>query len=199
MKKKKYSPIKIMFDKAIEHGLTAEELRVLTDPITPDHELSIVMSLVSKGFITDGKYTDKAKEVLADLTKLFKLKPEKITIDISVDMANQYNELFPEMKLPSGKYARCNEREVVNAFQWFFKNYPKYNDWNIIFKATDIYLTERESKNWEFTRRSMYFIRKTFPDRSVVSDLAEFYKRVLDGVEDKPQNNNNKSFEEKVV
>lgn len=197
-KKKKDNPIKIMFDKATEHNLTPNELKELVNPISTEDNLPILMSLVSKGFLKDSLLTEKAKEVIAELTDYFKGSKQKVLIEIDVEKANFYNDMFPEMKLPSGKYARCNEREVVNAFQWFFKSYPTYNDWNIIFKATQIYLTEQESKNWNYTRRSMYFIRKTFQDKSVVSDLAEFYKRVIDGVVDQPRSNGN-SFQEKVV
>lgn len=197
-KKQKDNPIKIMFDKAAEYGITPDELKELANVHTERWDIRLTMDLINKGFIKDSKWTDQAKEVMADLISAFKTTKQKIVIEVDVQKANQYNELFPEMKLPSDKYARCNEREVVGAFQWFFKNYPAYNDWNIIFKATEIYLAEREAKNWEYTRRSMYFIRKTFQDKSVVSDLAEFYKRVVDGVVDQPQNNGS-SFEEKVV
>lgn len=208
-KKIEFNPIRGLFDKAKQLGLTYQQLYVLVDPdaeIEDDgvfnRKLTVQLVLFEKGFLisTDKggfELTEKGTKVLADLFHHFKtLKKGKIVLDH--DKINQYNELFPEMKLPSGKYARCSIPELCSAFDWFFKNYPDYNDWEVIFKATTIYLQEREAKNWEYTRRSKYFVRKQMLDKSFDSDLADYYGRILAGTQESTQNNN-EGFKENVV
>ena len=182
-------------------GLKLDELYALVYPDNGETEelLSSRLMLVSMGYLTnDFKVTEYGQKFLDQLLPYFKTqKKGKIVLDHA--KIKEYNELFPELKLPSGKYARCSTPELCSAFDWFFKNYPDYDDWDIIFKATIVYLQEREAKNWEYTRRSKYFVRKQMLDKSFDSDLADYYGRILSGVQSPSVSDNNNSFEEKVV
>lgn len=107
-------------------------------------------------------------------------------IEIPADRIKEYNQLWPEGKLPTGKYGRCSESELTSAFTWFFKVHPQYMDWGIILEAARQYLSEREQENWDYTSRSKYFIRKQLQDKSFTSNLSEYYERVLNNIKDEP-------------
>lgn len=78
---------------------------------------------------------------------------------------------FPINKLPSGKYARGNKKNIQENFMWFFQEYNY--DWETVFKATDIYIEEYFKKNYEFMRTAMYFIKK-LKDGTAESELANY-------------------------
>lgn len=101
--------------------------------------------------------------------------------------------LFPKGKLPSGKQARADRRNLKANFIWFFKNY-KY-DWDIILKATALYVDEYERKNYLYMRTSQYFISKMNPDKSRESELANYCAQIISG--DYQDDTNH--FSEKVV
>jgi hypothetical protein len=67
--------------------------------------------------------------------------------------------IFPNKKLSSGKYARVPSKNLENAFRWFFENY-EYN-WETIFLATQKYIYEYESKNYEYMRNFTILFEKT--------------------------------------
>jgi len=81
----------------------------------------------------------------------------------------KYRDIFPNKKLPSGKAARCSPGNLEKAFKWFFETY-KYS-WEIIFKATELYVNEQQKTGDKFMRTSQYFIRKD--NRSDLADLCE--------------------------
>ncbi len=134
--------------------------------------------------ITDPIDEEYLREICVEYVKLFGTKkPTKKVIEVDIEKAKEFNDLYPKAKLPSGKYGHCNIKEVLAAFTWFFKNYPQYT-WDTILNATQIYLTEREHDNWQWTRRSKYFIRKQMQDKTYESDLAEYCERLSSGVQD---------------
>lgn len=84
---------------------------------------------------------------------------------------------FPAGKLPSGKYAKGNKKNIQENLMWFFQEYDY--SWDTIFKATDIYLAEYFAKNYEFMRTAMYFIKK-LKDGTAESELANYCDIALD-------------------
>ena len=131
--------------------------------------------------LLDDKYaiTEEGKIVLAKVESIFK---EKIVIEkpvVSDDFIGQYLELFPKGKLPSGKSARVNRRDIEKAFKWFFQNY-EYS-WDTILKATAYYVDSFEKQKFMYMRNSQYFIGKTNPDRTKDSDLASYCEIILNG------------------
>ena len=83
-----------------------------------------------------------------------------------------YVEIFPNIKLPSGKYARVNPKNLEAPFKWFFENYNY--DWKTILKATERYVDEYNIRRYDYMRTSQYFIRKQDVDKSFESDLATY-------------------------
>jgi len=137
------------------------------------------------------KFKELAKKVDA-LFKLAKVKKEEIIIDLN--KVKEFVTLFPAIKLPTGKYARSNEGELVSAFKWFFQTHPQF-DWDTILKATANYIYEYEVKDWLYMRTSQYFVRKQLTDRSWTSDLATYCNQLKNG--DNSQESTH--FKEKVV
>jgi len=132
---------------------------------------------------TDYAFNEKADLLLSEVESYFKVQKKKTSTAIMgadfTEKLVQYNELFPKMKLPSGKLARAAERNLETNFKWFFENY-KYS-WDIILKATATYVDEYERRNWNFMRTSMYFIKKQEKDHSITSDLADYCAMIQSG------------------
>lgn len=104
----------------------------------------------------------------------------------------KYVEIFPKLKLPSGKQARVHVSNLEAGFKWFFEKYGY--DWETVLRATQNYVSEFEKVRFEHMRTSQYFIRKQNLDKSWISDLADYCSIVNDnssGVEET-------SFDEKV-
>lgn len=134
-------------------------------------------------------------ELLEDVDALF-IKPKKVLkIEVSADKVEEYRNLFPEIKLPSEKYARNNVKELTAAFQKFFKAFPEYNDWDLVLSAAQRYVDEYERKNWMYMRTSRYFISKQRSDRSVEYELANYCQMTIECTLETPAN----YFNEKIV
>jgi hypothetical protein len=131
--------------------------------------------------LLDDKYamTEEGKIVLKKVETLFQEKIVEEKPVISDDFIGQYLELFPKGKLPSGKSARVNRRDIEKAFKWFFQNY-EYS-WETILKATAYYVDSFEKQKFMYMRNSQYFIGKTNPDKTKDSDLASYCEIILNG------------------
>lgn len=211
-KKTKKTPIENFFEQALKDSdLTIYELLVLIAPPALQDPLvshNLLLDLTKKGYfiMIDQEHefdktferTPKAIELIEKIEKLFKPIKGASKLEIPEERVQEYVELFPNIKLPSDKYARVNVKSLISVFQWFFKTYPEYSNWTIIYKVTERYLKEKEAANWLYCRTSQYFIRRMNPDKSWGSDLADLYQRELNGThseEDFKENN----FKEKVV
>lgn len=131
--------------------------------------------------LLDDKYaiTEVGNAVLIKMAAIFKtdiVEPKPV---ISDDFIGQYLELFPKGKLPSGKSARVNRRDIEKAFKWFFQNYDY--SWDTILKATAYYVDSYEKQKFMYMRNSQYFIGKTNPDKTKDSDLASYCEIILNG------------------
>jgi len=132
----------------------------------------------------DGKLTGRAIILLDDLNALFvkSRAPKAKKVEIDMEMVKEYVEIFPDIKLGTGKNARTNIKELATNFERFFAAYPEHlNQWELIFKAANLYVCEYEQKNYEYMRTSYYFIRKQRDDKSYTSDLATYIDRVIKG------------------
>jgi hypothetical protein len=96
-----------------------------------------------------------------------------------VDNIQKYLELFPKGRLPSGKAARSDKKNIESNFKWFFQNYEY--DWNTVLQATARYVDEFEKKNFLYMRNSQYFISKMSPDRTRESELANYCSAIKSG------------------
>jgi hypothetical protein len=112
--------------------------------------------------------------------------------DYKKDISDFINS-FPTTKLPNGKYARSNTKNIETNFQWFFENY-EYS-WETIKQATDMYVSEYRANNYLYMRTALYFIRKNDGTKTVHSDLADYCDKIKNNVSYTPQ----KYFKTKIL
>ncbi len=136
------------------------------------------------------EFVEKFKDFVEDTNEVWNffepnLKKQKSpAIVIDEHLVKTFNEFWPKEKLPTGKHGRCSMSELMSSFQWFFKVHPTFTDWKIIIEAADTYTRERQQDNWNYTKRSKYFIRKQLSDKSWTSELSEYFERIKDGTQD---------------
>lgn len=173
-----------MFDEMSVHKLSPNQYYLLCcirDSISP---LKINMhlelrSLLADGWLTsDNKLTPKAHTLIDKIEKLFSIQKRKTSRALMKDQFEQnikaYKDMFPNQKLPSGKAARSATGNLEKAFRWFFENFEY--DWDIVLKATAVYINEHQKNNYLYMRTSQYFIRK-----DNLSDLADLCDNLLSG------------------
>jgi len=131
--------------------------------------------------LLDDKYamTEAGKTILDKVSTILNTQIVEPKPVISDDFIGQYLELFPKGKLPSGKSARVNRRDIEKAFKWFFQNYDY--SWDTILRATAYYVDSFEKQKFMYMRNSQYFIGKTNPDKTKDSDLASYCEIILNG------------------
>jgi len=93
---------------------------------------------------------------------------------------NEYREIFPAGKLPSGKPARVNVRTLENSFRWFFETYDF--SWDEIIDATRMYVNEYRDAQYMYMKTSQYFVAKEDKNKVKSSDLADYCDMIRDGV-----------------
>ena len=83
-----------------------------------------------------------------------------------------------------GYFKKSKKKTSTNllGFRWFFETYNY--DWETIFQATQKYVAEYESKNYEYMRTAQYFLRKQNVDKSWDSDLAIYCEYLKDNPDD---------------
>lgn len=194
--------MKEIYNKLLSKNLTPNQLYYLhciRHKTVPAKFINIQLEterLISGGWIENNKITAKTIAFLDSIDLYFKKSKQKSNEDIMGEKfyqrIEQYRELFPKIKLPSGKPARTNVKVLENLFRWFFTEFDY--DWETIFGATKMYLDEYEAKNWQYMRTSQYFIRKTNPDKTFGSDLADYCDMFINGLD-----NEDYHFKENVV
>lgn len=201
-KQNKISPLHNLFESIRKKLLTAFELQMLVADDFQIHcdmgnieAIKVSDSLMKEGWISrDFKRTEKAEVLIKELEGLFK-PLKKNAIEIPEDMVIAYNDMFPQIKIPtSGKYARCNVKELTKSFDWFIQTYN--HSWDTILKATARYVYHKEQDNWNYMRTSRYFVRKQDANKVWTSDLADYCDQVIANPE---ENNSSNHFTEKVV
>lgn len=178
----------LFLQKIIEKGISPNQYyllyclhkHIIPEHINPHLEARVLRSL--KFLTPENGLTELSLALIKDIESLTKLKPLKSDIRISTDYIDQYLDLWPKIKLPSGKYARSDRKNLETSFKWFFANY-KYS-WDTILKATAMYLDEYELKNYMYMRTSQYFIKKAESDKSINSELANYCALIESGQTD---------------
>ena len=129
----------------------------------------------------DNKVTEKGEKIIKGIEKLFisnkNLKVEDLMGPEAETYIQTYVETFPTAKLPNGKYARGNKKNILTNFKWFFQNYDY--DWGTILLATIKYVEEYRANNYMYMRTALYFIRKDDGTRTVHSDLADYCEKIV--------------------
>jgi hypothetical protein len=129
----------------------------------------------------DDKITEQGTNIIQSIDNLFAAN-KKIKLDVLMGVDYQsciddYINIFPTSKLPTGKYARGNKKNIETNFKWFFSEY-NYS-WSVIHDATQMYVQEYRAKNYLYMRTAMYFIRKDDGTRVVHSDLADYCDKIV--------------------
>lgn len=141
-----------------------------------------IKKLQTEGWLKDDlTLSNKSLIFTTEIDGFFKKTKKKsakaIMGDNFIENIQKYSDIFPSMKLASGKYARSNVKNLENAFRWFFETYD-YN-WDTILLATNRYIAEYRASNYQYMRTSQYFIRKQSSDRTWDSDLADYCEMIL--------------------
>tara|TARA_R110002167_G_scaffold13810_1_gene56762 strand:- start:1443 stop:2012 length:570 start_codon:yes stop_codon:yes gene_type:complete len=165
---------------------------------TPLINISLELrNLKTKGFLLeDSKLSPEALEIVEELSAFYKKRKKKSDIIVMGESAKEnsviYNEIFPKIKLDTGRNARSAIGNVKPGLRWFFDN----NDytWEEIHAATKAYVTDRELNNNKFFTCSQYFVRKQMTDKTWISLLADWCQSVRDGLEGPSEN----PFQEKI-
>jgi len=194
-----------IFFKIINLGLTPNSLYILynikknTVPSSLVNS-SIEMARLSTGeWLIDGMPTGKAILLIDELDAYFKKSKKKTSSAILGDdfstKIEEYLDIFPKFKLPSGKYARSDKKNLENNFRWFFETHSY--DWDTVINATKMYVDEYERQGYKYMRTSQYFIRKLNPaEKTFESELANYCEVFMNGDSDY---NYDSHFKEKVV
>jgi hypothetical protein len=170
-----------LFEYIEDNGLTPNQYYLLWSLYKKRKPKHINNTLERRNLIADelldsnNAITDKGVQLLSAIEK--NVVPGKVVVK-TFD-PEQYLNLFPNGKLPSGKPAKVTKKAIIDAFTWFFKNFDY--SWDIVIKATSAYVDEYETKNYLYMKNSQYFIRKQMSDKSWESDLANYCEMILNG------------------
>lgn len=146
------------------------------ESVNSEHLIKLPDSLYS-----NGNLTDKSINLIESIEELFATNKKIKLVDLLGDDYSEkiktYIEIFPTAKLPNGKYARSDKKNIETNFKWFFEAYDY--SWHVILGATELYVNEYRINNFKFMRTAMYFIRKDDGTRTVLSDLANYCDRFM--------------------
>ena len=118
--------------------------------------------------------SDRGKEFVEFITGFFE-KPEEGDSNIK-PLCEEFLQIFPKIKLPSGSYARVSIVEIekkmknfIKVFKPVFKKeYGFVLTHDDILQATRTYVSRYASKGYMFMQNSAYFIQKK--DKSSLAD-----------------------------
>lgn len=195
-----------IFNKLIKNGLSPNQLYLLWCKRTsqnPHFNMNLgleYLKLRKEEWLDDfNELTSKSLIIVQEIDSFFKSSKKKTSTDILGDnficRIEEYLEIFPKFKLPSGKYARSDKKNLENNFRWFFENHSY--DWETVISATKMYVDDYERQGYKYMRTSQYFIRKLNPaEKTFESELANYCDTYLNGSSDDLNNN---YFSERVV
>ena len=172
-----------IFTRLIQEDLTPNTYYVLhciREKIVPHKFVNKELEckrLQSNLWLTENlQLTSKSLIFMEEINGYFKRTKKKTSQDLMgkdfIANIEGYVEIFPNIKLSSGKYARVNAKNLEAPFKWFFDTYDY--DWETIIAATERYIDEYSIRRYEYMRTAQYFIRKQNIDKSFESDLATY-------------------------
>ena len=182
-----------IFNKLILNNLTPNSYYILfciSENITPNDFVNKnleVNRLKIDGWLKDNlDLTSKSIIFISEINSFFKKSKKKTSSilmgDSFLDQIKLYNEIFPNRKLSSGKYARVNVKTLENSFRWFFENYTY--SWDVVLKATEKYVDEYSIRRYEYMRTAQYFVRKQNTDKTWDSELATYCDLIENGYDE---------------
>jgi len=198
-----------LLQKILKENITPDQLlllysideRISVPQINPKSQIGF---LVKEGYVDQHKkenklsytITKEGKSIIRKYNNYFIKAKKKTNIQLmGKDFAQkleEYRNIFPAGRLPSGKPGRQNVRSLETAFRWFFENYEF--TWDEIMNASKMYVNEFEDKQFLYMKNSQYFVSKQDKHKVKQSDLADYCDMIKDGVIDQPNH-----FKDRVV
>lgn len=177
--------MKFLFDKLLQAKLNPNQYYVLYC-IRHNMEAAFVnisleiRSLKLLGYLDKQcKITPLGDMLLDALDNIYPAKEKSISKPVEADMIQLYLDMWPAIKLPTGKYARTDKKNLESAFKWFFSTHSY--SWDTVLKATEMYVEEYRRNNYKFMRTSQYFIKKSDSDKNINSELANYCSLIESG------------------
>jgi hypothetical protein len=183
-----------LFQECLKHQITPNQLFLLyffKNKVSPpliniEEELQVCKD---RNLITyDNKLSDSAEIILTDCELLFKKTKAKPTSDVLgenyKEKVKAYRELFPTGQHPTLGYTfRSSVEDLTPRFAWFFNKYKDFT-WDLVLKATDVFIKKAEQNSYRGLGKSNYFIQKTDKEsNTITSPLADMCQDILDGAE----------------
>ena len=190
-----------LFLKIQKYGITPNQCMILfafDEGVTPSNcEATDLLALFEEGYITNEKaITAEGKKVIITLNNYFTVNKKKTNRQLLGKSGalniDQYRNIFPKGKLPSGVPGRNNIKILTENFRWFFAEY-NYS-WEEVMKATKMYVNEYQKNNYMYMQNSQYFISKQDKHKVKTSKLADYCDMIRDGISTEEDH-----FKEKVV
>jgi hypothetical protein len=182
-----------IFSKFVKEGITPNSyyvLQCIKNKVVPysfiNKELE-TKRLINDGWLKDDlTLTDKSIIFTTEIEGFFKKSKKKTSKNLLgdnfEDNIKKYSNIFPSIKLSSGKYARSNSKNLENALRWFFETYDY--DWETVLLAAKKYVLEYREISYQYMRTSQYFIRKQNSDKTWDSDLADYCEMIINKPDD---------------
>lgn len=172
-----------IFNRLIQENLTPNAyyiLHCIKEKVVPKKFVNKELEckrLQSDAWLTaDLQLTSKSIIFMEEIGGYFKRTTKKVSKDLMgaefMQKIQEYVDIFPNRKLPSGKYAKTTAKNLESAFRWLFDTYDF--SWELILEATEKYVKDYELRNFDYMRTSQYFIRKQNIDKSFESELANY-------------------------
>jgi hypothetical protein len=182
-----------IFSKFVKEGITPNSyyvLQCIKNKVVPYSFISKELEtkrLINDGWLKDDlTLTDKSIIFTTEIEGFFKKSKKKTSKNLLgdnfEDNIKKYSNIFPSIKLSSGKYARSNPKNLENALRWFFETYDY--DWETVLLAAKKYVLEYRDINYQYMRTSQYFIRKQNTDKTWDSDLADYCEMIINKPDD---------------
>ncbi len=198
-----------LLEEILKDGITPNQLLLLYGLDESIHFPQINPHLEMRGLKKEGyiimnedidtgvELTAKGRQIKIKYDNYF-LKSKKKTSSILmgkdyIKKVEEYREIFPARKLPSGKPARTNVKTLTKNFVWFFSEYNV--TWDEIIIATKRYVNEYEAKEFMYMQTSQYFICKSDQSKVKQSQLMDYVDMIRDGIDEEDINH----FKEKIV
>lgn len=190
-----------LFQKIQRYSITPNQCMILfafNEGVTPSTcEAADMLALFEEGYITKEKsITPQGKKIIVTLDNYFTVNKKKTTKQLLGKSGalniDQYRNIFPKGKLPSGVPARNNVKILTENFRWFFVEYDY--TWEEVIKAAKMYVNEYQKNNYLYMQNSQYFISKQDKHKVKTSKLADYCDMIRDGISTEDDH-----FKEKVV
>lgn len=108
------------------------------------------------------------------VTDLFQFVQKHYVQEVDPEsFTGQFREIFPSVKLKTGKNFKSNAKDLEKKLKYFAKTYEYTPD--TVLEAARQYVEHAEQANYEYIRTAAYFVYKLGEG----SDLADWCERVL--------------------